>query len=324
MVDKVFIIAEAGINHNGNFKTAKKLIFLSKKAGADAVKFQLFNTDYFINRDKMPKVYNRFKNLEFKYSEWQKLKTYAKKIKIKFFFSVFDEQSVALCKKMQINLIKVPSGEINNENLLKLINKNKCDVIVSTGMSSFYEIKNAVKILKNCNISLLHCLSEYPTKTKNLNLNFIKTLKEIPRISRIGFSDHSNSVVLPSVSVALGAKIIEKHFTHNKTLKLGDHKISLNFSEFKEMSENIRETSLALGGNKKIISKDEKKLSSAARKGLYAIKDIKVGEKLNNKNLGNLRHINNLNSINNINEINGRTSKSEILIYKEIIKNDLT
>ena len=216
LINKVFIIAEAGINHNGDVKTAKKLIYLAKQAGADAIKFQLFNTKYFINQKKLLKTYKRFKNLELKMSEWQILKNYAKKLKIIFFFSIFDEKSLNLNKKLKLRLVKIPSGEINNIKLIKEINKSKANVIASTGMSSLKEIKNAVRILKNCKISLLHCLSEYPAKIENLNLNFINVLKKVSRVSKVGFSDHSDSIILPSTAVSMGARIIEKHFTHNR------------------------------------------------------------------------------------------------------------
>ena len=324
MTDRVFIIAEAGINHNGNYKTAKKLIYLAKHAGADAVKFQLFNTEKFINKLKYPKIYKRFKRLEFKLSEWNKLKKYSKKIKIKFFFSIFDEQSLLLNKKLNIDLIKIPSGEINNIKLLKKINLEKKEVIVSTGMSNIKEIKKALKTLKNCKINLLHCLSEYPAKIKNLNLNFLNSLKKFSGVDKIGFSDHSDNITLPSVAVSLGSKVIEKHFTHNKNLKLGDHRISLGFIEFKKMCENIRITTMALGLNKKIVTKKEKKLALIARKGLYVIKAVKKGFKIKSSDLGYLRPANSSSAIKNEIKIIGKITKNTIPQFGEIYKNDLT
>ena len=148
-------------------------------------------------------------------------------MKIKFFFSIFDEQSLLLNKKLNIDLIKIPSAEIDKKKVLKKINLEKKEVIVSTGMSNINEIKKALKTLKNCKINLLHCLSEYPAKIENLNLNFLNSFKKFPGVNKIGFSDHSDNITLPSVAVTLGSKIIEKHFTHNKNLKLGDHKISI-------------------------------------------------------------------------------------------------
>ena len=135
-------------------------------------------------------------------------------------------------------------------------------------MSNINEIKKALKTLKNCKINLLHCLSEYPAKIENLNLNFLNSLKKFPGVNKIGFSDHSDNITLPSVAVTLGSKIIEKHFTHNKNLKLGDHKISIGFIEFKKMCEDIRITSMALGKNKKIVTKKIEKIIFNSQKRL--------------------------------------------------------
>ena len=227
-------------------------------------------------------------------------------------------------KKLNINIIKIPSGEISNIKLLRKINQEKKEVIVSTGMSNMNEIKKALKTLKNCKVNLLHCLSEYPARIDKLNLNFLKTLKKFPDVNEIGFSDHSNNIILPSIAVSLGSKIIEKHFTHNKNLKLGDHKISLEFIDFKKMCENIRMTSLALGQNKKIVTKKEKKLSLIARKGLYVVKNIKKGFKIKPSDLGYLRPVNSSNAITNEREIIGKIPKNNISRYGEINKNDIT
>ena len=220
-------------------------------------------------------------------------------------------------------MVKIPSGEINNIKLLKEINKSKANVIASTGMSSLKEIKNAVRILKNCKISLLHCLSEYPAKIENLNLNFINVLKKVSRVSKVGFSDHSDSIILPSTAVSMGARIIEKHFTHNRRLRLGDHKISLDYKNFKKMCENIRITSLALGQEKKITTKSEKKLSLLARKGLYSIKDLKKGSRIKTSDIAYLRPTNTFKAIKNEKKVLGKITKKNIFAYKEFFKNDI-
>ena len=271
---KVFIIAEAGINHNGNFSLAKKLISLSKKAGADAVKFQLFDTDSFINKKCLPLAYKRLKSLEFTTKKWKQIIAYSKKLKIKIFFSIFDTKSLMSLKQLKINLIKIPSGEINNFELLKNVSKTKKEVIISTGMSNEKDISNAIQILKKNKLSVLHCVSEYPVNLKNNNLNYLKTLNKNNFLHGIGFSDHSKSTILPSIAVALGAKIIEKHITYNNNQKKGDHKMSLSFKKFKEMVTNIRNTEIALGLDKKIISKEELSLSKIARKGIYLKKNL--------------------------------------------------
>ena len=166
---KVFIIAEAGINHNGKIYLAKKLIDIAKTAEVDAIKFQLFNTKNFINKKKLPKVFKIFQNLEFSEIVWKRILKYAKKRGLKLFFSIFDISSLYLLQKLNIKLVKIPSGEINNHYLLNEINKKKLNVILSTGMAKMDEIKFAVKILKNCNVKILHCVSEYPTENHKLS-----------------------------------------------------------------------------------------------------------------------------------------------------------
>tara|TARA_B100001093_G_scaffold496611_1_gene542529 strand:+ start:35 stop:1006 length:972 start_codon:yes stop_codon:yes gene_type:complete len=321
---KVFIIAEAGINHNGKISLAKKLIFISKKAGADAVKFQLFDTDNFINKNHLPKVYKRMKSLEFTINEWKKIISYAKKMKIKIFFSIFDCKSLFLLKKLKINLIKIPSGEITNYELLKKISKTKKEIIISTGMSSETDILKALEILKFNKPSVLHCVSEYPSKLKNNNLNYLKTLSKINSIKEIGFSDHSKSKVLPSVAVTLGATIIEKHITYNVNQKKGDHKMSLNFKDFREMIENIRNTQKALGLNKKIISQKELSLSKIARKGIYLKHNLKKKHKLKNSDFVLLRPINSMNEITNLKYLDGKILNKDLEELTGIKKNDIT
>ena len=174
MKNKVEIIAEAGINHNGKFNNAIKLIRIAKIAKVNYVKFQLFTTENFINKKfnhhklNYNKIYKRFKNLEFSVSEWKKIIKFGKQRGIKVFFSIFDISSLKILRKLNVKLVKIPSGEINNYPLLEKINKLRLRVILSTGMSSLKEIDKAVKKLKKCNLSLLHCVSEYPTIYPNL------------------------------------------------------------------------------------------------------------------------------------------------------------
>lgn len=285
---KVFIIAEAGINHNGKIKLAKKLIDIASKAKADAVKFQLFNTDYFIHKKKLPKIYRIFKKLEFSEKTWKNIIYYAKKKKIKIFFSIFDIPSLKILQKLNIKIIKIPSGEINNIDLLKMINKKKYKVILSTGMATINEIKLSLKILKNCEISVLHCVSEYPAQLEKLNLNFITKLKKLYNCP-IGFSDHTNEINASSIAVAKGARIVEKHFTYNKNQKFGDHKMSLGPKELINFVKNIRNTEMMMGTEKKIVYKNELILSKIARKGAYIKLNINKGEILKKQNIILLR-----------------------------------
>ena len=321
---KVFIIAEAGINHNGKFSLAKKLISLSKKAGADAVKFQLFDTDSFVNKNYLPLAYKRLKSLEFSTKKWKKIIEYSKKLKIKIFFSIFDTKSLLSLKQLKINLIKIPSGEINNFELLKNVSKTKKEVIISTGMSNEKDISNAIQILKKNKLSVLHCVSEYPVNLKNNNLNYLKTLNKNEFLHSIGFSDHSKSTILPSVAVALGAQIIEKHITYNNNQKKGDHKMSLSFKKFKEMVINIRNIEIALGVNKKIISKEELYLSKIARKGIYLKKNLKKNQKLTKKNLILLRPQNKISEIDKLSSLNGKILNKDLKSLMPIKRNDIT
>ena len=227
-------------------------------------------------------------------------------------------------KQLKINLIKIPSGEINNFELLKNVSKTKKEVIISTGMSNEKDISNAIQILKKNKLSVLHCVSEYPVNLKNNNLNYLKTLNKNEFLHSIGFSDHSKSTILPSVAVALGAQIIEKHITYNNNQKKGDHKMSLSFKKFKEMVINIRNIEIALGVNKKIISKEELYLSKIARKGIYLKKNLKKNQKLTKKNLILLRPQNKISEIDKLSSLNGKILNKDLKSLMPIKRNDIT
>ena len=290
---KIKIIGEAGLNHNGNYKTAMKLINIGKMAGVDYVKFQLFDTDEFINRDYKHKkikynfIFKRFKSLEFSVNKWKKLIKYGNKKGVKIFFSVFNLRSLKTLKKLNIRIIKIPSGEINNIPLLKEINKKKFSVILSTGMSSLKEISLAIKTLNSCKVELMHCVSEYPTKYPKLNT--IKLLKKKFK-KPVGYSDHTADTMTPALSVVAGAESIEKHFTYNKKQKIGDHKFSLSPLELKDMVNKVKQSEKSLGiETDKRISSKEKKLQFFARKGLYANKNLKKNQRLSLNDISILR-----------------------------------
>lgn len=310
MKNRTIIIAEAGINHNGSLQKALKLVSIAKSSGADFVKFQLFTTENFINKNfkniktDYKLIFKRFKSLEFNIKEWKKIISFGKKLKIKVFFSVFDTESLQIAKLLRQNLIKIPSGEINNIPLLKKINSLRHKVILSTGMSSLKEIKNAVSILKKCEVILLHCVSEYPTL--NPNLKIIRLLKNKFH-KEIGYSDHTKDIITPALSVVAGAKFIEKHFTYNKYQKIGDHKFSLSPQELKRMIINVRLAENSLGTGIKTISKKELKLQKLARKGLYLNKNKLRGDKINFNDISILRPQGNLS-----------VSKLDFIINKKI------
>ena len=298
---KTLIIAEAGVNHNGNLKIAKKLIDAAKNCGADYVKFQTFNPNLITTPQSNLAPYQKkiklgeskqikmLQKLNLTNHNFQELFLYCQKKKIKFLSSAFDIESIKFLKNtVKMDFYKVPSGEITNYPYLKFLGKLNKKVLLSTGMSKLKEINFAVRTLvkswtKKDNIALLHCISDYPTNIKDVNLKFIKTLKKISK--NIGFSDHTKGSQSAMLAVALNAKIIEKHFTLNKKMKGPDHAMSLNINEFKTFVKNIKDSEIILGKNQKILTKGEKILKNFARKSLVAKNFIKKGEKFNQFNL---------------------------------------
>ena len=298
---RTIIIAEAGINHNGSFILAKKLIQAAARAGADYVKFQTFETKDMIKentklvkyqRGKIGKnlsQYNMLKKYQLKKNLYKKLVLHASKNKIKLLSSPFDIGSIKFLKKFNFDFIKIPSGEINNFPYLREIGKLNKKIILSTGMSSIKEVEAAIKILTKYgtnrkNITLLHCHSDYPSRPEDLNLNSILTLKKKFNLN-VGFSDHSIGVEAPIISIVLGAKVIEKHLTLNNKLKGPDHKASIEPNDFKKMVLAIRNAEKMLGDGKKIASKNESKIKRLVRKSIVAKKEIKKGEKFSEENL---------------------------------------
>ena len=296
---KTVIIAEIGVNHNGILKNAKSLALKSKKIGADIVKFQLYNTDLLATK-KLGLSNYQSKNLNTNISQYKMLKKYeisfkdanelikfCKKNSIKITFSCFDEKSLEIFNSDYVKYIKIPSGEINNNLLLKKISFFKKKIILSIGNSSENEIKNAIKILnKNFKkeITILHCVSDYPASNTEMNLKTITYLKNKFNYN-IGLSDHSSSIEIPSIATALGATMIEKHITENNYQKGPDHKASLDIENFKKMILKIRDTEIILGKEQKIISKGEQKNKNLVRKFVVAKSLINKGDKFSQKNI---------------------------------------
>ena len=295
--DKIYIIAEAGVNHNGSLNYAKKLIIKAKRCGADAIKFQIFNkyeqiSDFALTapyQNKNTKKKNMLEMAEeydFKWNNHIVLKKLCDKIGIDYMASCFDKKSVDFYNKiLKAKILKIASSEIDNLRLLKYINLKCKNVILSTGMSNIDEISIAVKCLKNVkNLYLMQCTSLYPTKLEDANLNITKLF--IQRFNLItGFSDHTLTNTAALVSVGCGAKIIEKHFTLSNTLKGPDHKMSLNPKKFKQFVSQIRNAEKTLGSLKKVPTKEEKKIMKYSRRGLFAALNIKKGEKINHKHI---------------------------------------
>lgn len=299
-MNKTLIIAEAGVNHNGSLKRCFQLVDAAKKAGADIVKFQTFEADSLVTK-KSPKAayqkkndssksqYEMLKKLQLSKENHYKIKNYCKKKKIEFLSSGFDISDLIFLKKLKIKRFKIPSGEITNYFYLKKIANFKKRTILSTGMSTMREISKAIEIfkkngLKKDKISILHCSTEYPAEIEKLNLNAIQSLKKKFKLN-VGYSDHSTSTLIPSIAVALGASIIEKHITLNNNLPGPDHKSSLNPKDFKAMVSNIRKTEKSFGNGIKKPNINEKKNIKIVRKSIVAKKNIKKGEKLTLFNL---------------------------------------
>ena len=291
-LSKTFIIAEAGVNHNGSLKQAFRLINIASEAKVDAVKFQIFNPDEVcipgakqakyqkknsIDKDQL----SMLKKLHLNQKDFIKIKKYAKKKKLEFIATAFDVESLKfLHKKLKSKIIKVSSGDVNNFELLSAIKEINIPTIISTGGSNLNEVKNVIKFFKKnkkkLKLAILHCTSEYPAPKKDLNLNCIKTLKKLNDI--VGYSDHSNDYFTPSLAVALGAQVIEKHFTISKQLKGPDHKASLNPNELQMMVKLIRDTEIKMGSHFKKVTNSEKKNLKIIRRSIVAKKFIKKNE----------------------------------------------
>ena len=294
---KTIIIAEAGVNHNGDMDIAKKLIVSAKDAGANYVKFQ---TAYDCTSKFAPKAeYQKRETgkdesqlemalkLRLSFDQHKELFNYCKSVGIQYLSTAFDISSVDFLNSLDLPFWKVPSGEITNLPYLIKIAKTKKPVVMSTGMAEIEEIRAAMKILKENgtpNIILLQCHTDYPTEMKNINLKVMNTLKKEFNVL-VGLSDHSIGIEVPIAAVAMGACVIEKHFTLDKTMYGPDHKASIEPDELKQMITSIRNIELALGNGIKKCSDSEKANLIVARKSIVAKQDIKKGEIFTEKNI---------------------------------------
>lgn len=295
---KTFIIAEAGVNHNGNIDLAMELIDKATWAGVDAVKFQTFTADKLTTKtaqkaDYQNKTtseksqYEMLKKLELKTKDFKLLKDYCDQKNIQFMSSPFDLDSIDLLNEIGLDIWKIPSGEITNYTYLKKIAELNQKIIMSTGMANLSEIESALDLLKEngaTDISVLHCNTEYPTPMKDVNLRAMLTIKEAFKVN-VGYSDHTKGVEVPIAAVALGAGVIEKHFTLNNSMEGPDHKASLETEELKTMVDSIRNIENALGNGIKKPSKSESKNKEIARKSIVASKGIEKGELFTEENL---------------------------------------
>jgi len=286
-----FIIAEAGVNHNGDIELAKRLIDVAKEAGADAIKFQTFKADNVVtknapkadyqikNTNSYESQYEMIKKLELSEDEFRELHRYARKKGIIFLSTPFDFESADFLEELGVPAFKISSSDLTNLPFLEYIAEKGKPIILSTGMGTLGEIEEAINTIKNAGneeIILLHCITSYPAKFENLNLRAIKTLKEAFKLP-VGFSDHSLGIYAPIIAVALGAVVIEKHFTLDKNLPGPDHKASLDPQELKEMIKWIRLTEKALGDGIKRPTPEEEKIKKIVRKSIVAKVNIPEG-----------------------------------------------
>jgi N,N'-diacetyllegionaminate synthase len=297
----VFIIAEAGVNHNGSIDLAYKLIDVAVESGADAVKFQTFKAENVASKnatkaeyqkqttDVSESQFNMLKKLELDLEAHKALIAYCKEKDIIFLSTPFDHESIDLLSDLGLQIFKIPSGEITNLPYLKQIGLLSKQVILSTGMSTLEEVGDAINVLTNAgtskeNITVLHANTMYPTPMEDVNLNAMLTIQKEFGIA-VGYSDHTLGIEVDIAAVVLGASIIEKHFTLDKTMDGPDHEASLEPEELKVMVSSIRNIEKALGSSQKKPSPSESSNIKAVRKSIIANQNIKKGDLLTDKNI---------------------------------------
>ena len=303
MAQHVLIIAEAGVNHNGSLDIAKKLVDKAVEASVDIIKFQTFKAEKLVSKsakqaDYQKKnigssaddsQYNMLKKLELSEQDHQELMAYCKKKGIRFWSTAFDFDSIDYLHSLNLGLWKIPSGEITNYPYIKKIALYHEPVILSTGMCEMSDISSAMNVLQDNGvqknqITILHCNTEYPTPYEDVNLLAMKQIKRQFDVA-VGYSDHTKGIEVPIAAVALGASVIEKHFTLDRNMEGPDHKASLEPDELKAMASAIRNIEKALGTGKKVVSESERKNIAIARKSIVAACLIKKGDVLTEDNL---------------------------------------
>ena len=295
----VFIIAEAGVNHNGSLELAKRLVDAAKNAGADCVKFQTFVSKNIVSKNAMKAEYQKkqtkaeesqhdmLKKLELSFDEFVELNEYCKSKDIKFMSTAFDFDSIDFLESLGMGTWKIPSGDITNLPYLMKIAKLNKPVILSTGMCTMEDIKSAINALKGNGageLTVLHCTTEYPTPYNDVNLKAMLTIQDEFGV-QVGYSDHTKGIEVPIAALVLGAKVIEKHFTLDRNMVGPDHKASLEPYELKAMVDSIKNIELALGNGIKQPAESEKKNMEVVRKSIVAKYYIKEGELFTEDNL---------------------------------------
>lgn len=301
MSKRVFIIAEAGVNHNGEFKIAKKLVDAAIASGADAVKFQIYKAKMLVTNTATKAAYQKattpsnesqmdmLESLQLDYDKHEKLFDYCKSKGIQYISSPFDMDSLDFLISLGVDFIKVSSPDITFLPFLRKLAQSNVGIFLSSGMASLGEIERALSVFdeygtKKDRIVVLHCNTDYPTNYADANLKAIKTIADAFQID-VGYSDHTIGIDLPVAAIALGATVIEKHFTLDKTMSGPDHSMSLEPQELENMVKSIRKTELALGDGIKKMSAGEEKNYLHVRRSIFAAENINKGELLSEKNL---------------------------------------
>jgi N,N'-diacetyllegionaminate synthase len=333
LVSKVFIIAEAGVNHNGSIDLAKKLIDAAADAGADAVKFQTFKADRLAtklahkadyqksNTSVNESQYEMLKKLELDEDMHKAIIEHCKQQQIMFLSSAFDNESVDMLNNFGMSIFKIPSGEITNLPYLRHVGGLKKPIILSSGMSDLVDIKNALDVLIECGVSknqltVLHATTEYPCPIQEVNISAMQTIRANFGV-KVGYSDHTNGIEVSVAAVALGACVIEKHFTLDQTMEGPDHKASLEPNEFKSMVLAIRNIEKALGDGIKKPSKSEIKNMAITRKSIVALRAIKSGEIFSVGNLAVKRPGTGISPM-DLNKILGKIARRDFLPDEQI------
>ena len=300
-MSRIYIIAEAGVNHNGSLELAKRLVRAAAEAGVDAVKFQTFKADTLVSRDA-PKAdyqkqttdaaesqYQMLKKLELSEESHRELKALCAQLGVAFLSTPFDITDIPFLSALDMPFFKVPSGAITDLPYLRAINAQKKPVLLSTGMATEDEVAAALKLLPDCEVTLLHCTTEYPCPYDDVNLKALQTLQTRFNLP-VGYSDHTQGIEVSVAAAALGATVIEKHFTLDRTMEGPDHKASLEPSELKTLVTSVRHVTDALSGDgTKTPVKAERAIASVARKSIVAKRAIAAGEVFSTDNLATMR-----------------------------------
>ncbi len=332
----VYILAEAGVNHNGSLELALQLVDIASKSGANAIKFQTFNCEKLSSKNAKKADYQKknlnndndsqlemLKKLELSYDDFRLVFNRCREKNIDFISTPFDLDSVDFLEELGVKIYKIGSGDLTNYLLLKKVAEKGKKIILSTGMSTMEEVINSVNFIKKngCNnIVVLHCVSCYPTAHEDLNLKCITTMKEKLNLE-IGFSDHTEDYKASLYSICLGANYIEKHFTINKNMEGPDHKASLNPEELNEFVSLIRECEIIMGNGVKLCKDSELNTKSVARRSLFFNRNMKAGEIIQEKDLIALRPNDGI-CVSNYEELLGRKLVKNVCKNMQVKYND--